>query len=1214
MGARKFILLTIFVVLLGTSREVWAQKISIHMNNATLEEVLKKIKKKTKYDMMYQMKDVKEIDSRRSVHFDETELQEVLTFCLQGLPLDFRIYNQTIIITKKNTVPIPAMRTIKGVIRDEDGITLPSATILVKGSNRGTISDKNGQFSIRIPEGENTILITSYVGKKTCYTPITRDDSYSIILETDVSEVEDVIVNGYQVIAKNEMTGATSTVNAKEIRTPGATSLEAAFQGTLNGLEIMIPSGNIGSTGRMKVRGTSTIIGNPEPLIVVDGIIRENIWPFDRNTLYDLLNENDLSNSARSSIMGNNLSGINVDDIASITLLKDVSATAIYGIRASNGVIVITTKQGHSTRPGVRFRSDITFSPVPTYHNAKVMNSAQRVELSKEMIEAGIPIPSFPEEIGYEAAYLKMINKEISYTKFNEEVTRLEQTNTDWFKALGRTAISQNYHVSFNSGKDGMAYYSSFGYRKENSAYVGNDRETFTGMLNFNYNSSPKFKIAVNLSGYHITTSGYYTGINPEQYALTTSRTITSDQFYAKGKATLLSYRKNGTYQSVRNRVHFNMLHELRHTGNDNKTSEVNLNAQFTWNLLPYLNISVTPAYSQGTNDSQLWADAQSWNVAQLRGCDYNATLSEEIQNLMEYISPLPTGGILDYTRNTRRSLTVKGQINFRKTWGEETFHSVTATLGVETRKNKYDGKQGIEWGYVRGKRNTLLHDYRSTSDKFQQVQEQFPGIGLVESSDISQTEHDMKLVDRVENTFSEYGTIGYTYDSRYTICINVRNDASNRFGEHTNNRFYPVWSTGVRWDMHQEKWYPAKPWLNASTLRVSYGKQGNVVANVSPKTLVSHVPSDPITNESYLQLEQLPNPNLKWEKTLSWNVGIDLSLFQNNMEISFDYYKKETSDIVVEKEIPIENGFRKMYINSGAIDSEGYELQVKLSPLSTRAWSWTVNFTAAYMKDILKRSYTDEPALERFTNGNAALDGFPVSGFWSIPFIGLSPKNGAPLFAVMDQVGGEMQKVSGSLLDYLVYSGDSEPRVSGGISTTVRYKRFTLNAVFNYQLEHYKRLNPFITSSNNGMLSIPGADVNASTELLNRWQQPGDETRTRIPALSTRDEDVSQYLPDNSLSLGNYNTVYRYSLYNRSTERVVSASHLRCNRISLNYQTKIPRVAEINLGITVTNPFIIKNHRLGDQDPEVMSMNADSYTPTMKRQQNYSISAEFIF
>ena len=1194
MDARKFILLIIFVVLLGTSREILAQKISIHMNNATLEEVLKKIKKKTKYDMMYQMKDVKEIDNRQSVHFDETELQEVLAFCLQGLPLDFYIYNQTIIITKKNTIPIPTMRTIKGVIQDENGITLPSATILVKGSNRGTISDKNGQFSIRIPEGENTILITSYVGKKTCHTTVTQEDSYTITLPTDVSEVEDVIVNGYQIIAKNEMTGATSTVNAQDIRTPGATSLEAAFQGALNGLDIMIPSGNIGATGRMKVRGTSTIIGNPEPLIVVDGIIRENIWPFDRNTLYDLLNENDLSNSARSSIMGNNLSGINVDDIASITLLKDVSATAIYGIRASNGVLVITTKQGRPHQPSVRFRSDITFSPVPSYRNAKVMNSAQRVKLSQEMIEAGIPLPRFPEEIGYEAAYSKMINKEISYAEFNEEITRLEKTNTNWFKALGRTAISQNYHVSFNSGKDGMAYYSSFGYRKENSAYVGNNRETFTGMLNFNYNSSPKFKIVVNLSGYHITTSGYYTGINPEQYALTTSRTITSDQFYTKGKATTLSYRKNGTYKSVRNSVHFNMLHELQHTGNDNKTSEVNLNAQLTWNLLPYLNITFTPAYSQGTNDSQLWADAQSWNVAQLRGSDYNATLPEEIQRLMEYISPLPTGGILDYTRNTRRSLTVKGQINFRKTWGEEIFHSVTATLGIETRKNKYDGKQGVEWGYVKGERNSLLHDYRSPADKFQQMQEQFPGITLVESSDRPSSKHDMTLVDRIENTFSEYGTIGYTYDGRYTICINVRNDASNRFGEHTNNRFYPVWSTGIRWDIHQEKWFPNKSWLNATILRISHGKQGNVVANVSPQALVSHVPSDPITNENYLQLEQLPNPDLKWEKTLSWNIGLDLSLLENNLEISFDHYKK--------------------YINSGAINSEGYELQIKFTPFSTRNWSWNINFTAAYMKDILKRSYTDEPSIEHFTNGNAALDGFSVSGFWSIPFIGLSPKNGAPLFAIMDQIGGEMQKVSGSLLDYLVYNGDSEPRISGGISTTIRYKRFSLNTMFNYQLGHYKRLNPFITSSNNGMLSIPNADVNASTELLSRWQQPGDERRTNIPALSVQDEDVSQYLPDNSLSQGNYNAVYRYSLYNQSTERTVSANHLRCNRISLNYQTKIPRVAEINLGITVTNPFIIKDRRLGDQDPEVMTMNADSYTPTMKRQKNYSISAEFIF
>ena len=1213
MGARKFILLTIFVVLVGTSREAWAQKISIHINNATLEEVLKKIKKKTKFDMIYKMEDVKEIQTRKSVHFDETELQEILAVCLEGLPLDFRIYNRTIIITKKERVPIPSMRTITGKIQDEEGIALPSATILVKGSNKGTISDKNGYFTIRISEQENIILITSYVGKKTCYTPITQATSYTITLMTDVSEVEDVIVNGYQIIAKNEMTGATSTVNTKEIRTPGSTSLEAAFQGALNGLEVMIPSGNIGATGRMKVRGTSTIIGNPEPLIVVDGIIRENIWPFDRNSLYDLLNNNDLTNSARSSIMGNNLSGINVDDIATITLLKDVSATAIYGIRASNGVIVITTKQGNERTPGIRFRSDITFSPVPTYKHSGVMNSAQRVQLSKEMIEAGIPLPSFPQEIGYEAAYMKMINKEISYAEFNEAITRLEKMNTNWFKSLGRTAVSQNYHVDFNSGKDGMTYYASFGYRKENSSYIGNDRNTYTGMLNFNFTSSPRIKFAVNISGYHIATSGYYTGINPEQYALTTSRAIAGSQFYTKGSAASLSYQKNGVLQYSRNKVHFNMLHELAHTGNDNKTSEVNLSAHLTWQLQPYLNLTVTPAWSQGTNDSHLWADARSWNAALLRGVDYGTTTgSEEVDNLMPYISPLPSGGILDYVKNTRQSYTLKGQLNLRKTWGETVYHSLSATLGMEIRKNKYTGKQGIEWGYARSKNNTLVHDYSSAPERFRLVQDQFPGIELVKSS--QQPEHDMTLIDRVENTFSLYGTIGYTYDSRYTLCINVRNDASNRFGEHTNNRFYPVWSTGVRWDIHREKWFPAKTWINEISTRASYGRQGNVVANISPQTLVSHVPSDPITNENYLQLDQLPNPDLKWEKTLSWNFGIDITLLDNTLNASFDYYKKETEDIVVEKEIPVENGSRKMFINSGAIASEGYELQVNFTPVSTRAWTWKIALSTAYMKDILKRSYTDEPEIERFTNGNAALDGFPVSGFWSVPFIGLSPKNGIPLFSVIDQIDGEKQKVSGSLLDYLVYSGDSEPRISGGLNTTIRYKRFSLNAMFNYQLGHYKRLNPFMTSNPSGMLTVPDATQNASTELSRRWQQPGDEKYTNIPALLTTDENISIYLPDNSLSIGTNSAVYRYSLYNRSTARVVSASHLRCNRISLNYQTLIPRIAEVNWGITVTNPFIIKNRRLRGQDPEVMTMNADSYSPVMKRQRNYSISAEFTF
>lgn len=179
----------------------------------------------------------------------------------------------------------------------------------------------------------------------------------------------------------------------------------------------------------MKIRGASTVVGNPEPLVVVDGIIRENAWAFDQNTLYDLLNNGNLANTTRASIMGNNLSGINVDDIASITLLKDVSATAIYGIKATNGVIVITTKQGNINNQKITFRSDITFSPIPNYKNTNVMNSTERVNLSKEIIEAGIALPDMPQNIGYEAIYRDMnLKKKSVIQEFNKQVSQLRKT------------------------------------------------------------------------------------------------------------------------------------------------------------------------------------------------------------------------------------------------------------------------------------------------------------------------------------------------------------------------------------------------------------------------------------------------------------------------------------------------------------------------------------------------------------------------------------------------------------------------------------------------------------------------------------------------------------------------------------------------------------------------------------------------------------------
>ena len=404
---------------------------------------------------------------------------------------------------------------------------------------------------------------------------------------------------------------------------------------------------------------------------------------------------------------------------------------------------------------------------------------------------------------------MDMISKKISYSEFNKRIRQLETMNTDWFKVLGGTSISHNYHLSISSGKGNLSYYASLGYRDEQNTFKNNDRQTFTGMINFNTRFSEKLKMTIYVSGYNIKTSGYYMGINPEQYALNTSRAIGSEQFYMKGKGTMLRYIENNSEKQIQKLVHFNMLHELDHTGNDNHATEIYLGSHVEWQLLPCLSVGFMPAWSQTNNKNKLWADEQSWYVALLRGANYGELESEVSKPFLQYLTPLLEGGILDHSQITHQAYTIKGQINYRNLFGKNQNHSFNATLGVEVRQNKYTGTTGLELGYDPKQKGYISHDYSSQAERFQYIQEHFPNIVPLSPNNYTLNEHNLELTDRVENVFSLYSALGYTFDSRYTFTLNLRNDASNRFGKNTNNRFYPVWSIGGRWDVHQEKWFP---------------------------------------------------------------------------------------------------------------------------------------------------------------------------------------------------------------------------------------------------------------------------------------------------------------------------------------------------------------------------------------------------------------------
>ena len=1111
---------------------------------------------------------------------------------------------------------------VTGTIYDETGITLPSVTVTVKGQKGvGVLSDNDGKFMITVPEGST--LIFSFVGMKSQEVVVNaKQVPYKITLKEDTKALEEVVVTGYQTLKKHEVVGSTFTVKGDDIRVAGVTSIDAALQGVVPGVSITIPSGMIGTSPQVRVRGTSTVIGNASPVWVIDGIIQEDPLPFAGAQLNDILSSGDLS-SSMASISGSSISGLNPDDIESITFLKDASATAIYGVKAANGVIVITTKRGSNTngRINVNFRTDISLTPRRTYGQTDRMNSADRIALSKEIVESGVPFSQFPQNVGYEGAYLQLMNKEISMDEFNEKVTRMEKQNTDWFKILARNAVSQNYSLSLSGGNDKLNFYGSVGFNKSLSSYKGNDQSNKTVNFSVDAKLRDNLRTKFQFSASQSETNAYYTGVNPEDYALNTSRILAPDEWYTINESKAYFELDNGT--AIKRDIRYNFLNELEHTGNENKNTKFQITGNLIWNITPEIKYELTTAFTRNSSEANVWADDHSYAVSKIRGANYGELVTGESDSWLTLASVLPYGGILNYNSTNQQSYTVRNQLNYGKILDEEGNHALNVALGHEVRGNSYIGQSGVEYGYMPNRGKSVDYNYSQQANR-DYILSIYPDCQYRETANVPayQDRHSITLTDQIENYMSFYATLGYSYASKYTLSFSFRQDASNKFGQNTNNRFNPVLSAGIRWNVSEENFMRQFGWLSNLTLKASYGSQGKA-PDISPYLIANfNIAPDVLTGDQFLSIKNLPNKDLKWEKTNSFNGGIELSILNNRIYGSIDYYYKKTVDAITYVNIPVENGTSNMAINNGSIINKGYDVSLTVIPVQTKNIRWSISATSGFNRNEVKDN-EDNATLEKITDGSVIIEGFALNSFWSFPYIGLSDK-GVPQFAIIDQTPGTKTRVeSGTLLDYMVYSGVKDPVFSGGLSTNFRYQQFTLSATFNFQLGHHKRLNPFMrsqaTSGGIGQLRIPDPEKNASTELNKRWRQPGDEKYTNIPAILSSDENLADYLPDNSLSLSDKGEIYRYQMYNLSDLRVVKANHLRCNNISLTYALPKDildqlRLTNLTFVLTVTDPFIIKSKGLGKQDPETLSTSATTVLPVIDRQRKFSLSISLGF
>ena len=1072
------------------------------------------------------------------------------------------------------------IKPIMGRVFDEEGEPLPGATVRIKGlpATEGALTtDANGTFGFKydMKHGANPVLEVSYIGMQTQDVKVDFKKPLKIQLEPDALKLTEVTVvdDGYNRLPRRDMVGSYTTLKAEDVIIPGYQSIDQMLQGRVAGMVVSNSSARVGASPSIKIRGTSTLLGSTDPLWVVDGVIQPDPIHIDAS---DALTED------MSTLIGNQVSWLNPLDIETITVLKDASATAIYGSRASNGVIVVTTKKGSSEHVSVRYQGGISIRERKGYEHYNMMNSLERIQFSKEAYDAGARYASTPlaQTTTYEGL-MEMYNKRmITEAEFAKHMQRLETVNTDWFDLLTRNSLSTNHNVSVSGGSDKVTYNGSVGYSVNNGTEVGNSNNQFTSRLNVGIQFSKRLRVTINMNGSYRQSNGYASGVNPSSYALSTSRSIPA--FKDNGEYEYY-YQPYNSYPMNSNQLElgYNILNEMdnSYSKNTNKSFTTSLNADFK--ILDWMTYTFGGSVNQSNNNLESYlGEKTSYVEMNYRG--YPAG-SQEYGSDLYKAAMLPVGGQLNTSASQATAYSMSHKMTMSQTYAEK--HRINLLLGFEMRSVQNSSNTNTTYGYV--------------PERGQMMVAPTPPKEIVP---IGKTPYDWGVYERMfrygngwrkydhtDNQLSFFGVLAYSFNNIHVLNANFRWDASNRFGQDTNHQFNPTYSFGYSWRVAQQEFIQnSLPWLNQMNLRATYGIQGNVVNSVSPDLLAAYGVGGLLApyNQYYATISSLPNPYLNWESTKTWNFGADMQFF-HKFTLNLEYYTRE-SNVILQQNIAEEYGMKTMRLNGGKLHNHGLELTFNYTPISRKDLALTIglnaskNWNRSDNPEELVRA--NQPQYSDYLSGNKdrpLKEGFPVSAFWSYSFAGLDPATGYPTFNLLDVEPGD------DPTNFMVYSGQTEAYFTGGFNFRLRYKEISLGSTFSSLIGAKRRLpNPYSGFSNG---KIPDPWKNLDRDLNNRWKQPGDEKYTIIPALWTAvGEDINYRLPTTS---GNVSS--RYEMWANSDAMVADASFLRCNNITLSYY--LPQkwcnsfgAQSLNLSASVSNIFTIASKRWKGFDPEL--------------------------
>ncbi|HWK04676.1 MAG TPA: SusC/RagA family TonB-linked outer membrane protein [Puia sp.] len=1171
------------VVAMVLSIRSMSQSVTLSGSNVPLEKVFANIRRQTGYTFFYTRANLQQ---STSVTFEvkNMPLRNFLDIILSNQPLEYVIENKTIMVVPKKTRPSgigPAL--IEGVIKDSTtGGPLAGATVSVFARSRSVITDRNGHYSISAEPGDQ--LMVSFIGYGPVFYRVTnRTKEADIFLaHQDHSLNEVTVTNGYQKMDGRKLTSAITTLKAEDIVVPGMFSIDQALEGRVPGLFVMNNSGEVGASPKVRIRGTSTILGNREPVWVVDGVVVNDPVGVDPQTINDL----DFVNR-----LGNAISGLKPFDIEQIDVLKDASATALYGVRAANGVIVITTKKGHSGAPVVNFNNATVYTRRPRYsdHNINLMNSRERIDYSRDIISEGINYPTNINYVGYEGALNSLYTGQINYDQFQKNVHTLETLNTDWFKLITRDALSTQNNISISGGGEKMNYFASLGEADQQGTLQGEGVRQYTAFVKLNSTLSKKVSWDMNLRGNVEKRTYIPSSVNALSYAYNTSRAIPA----YNPDGTLSYYQKinlapNGGYYD------FNILNEMQHSHDVSDISGINLITDLNYKVNRYLNATLLFSYANNNTDEAITYEENTFYAAGLRLSNYKVQPNPQI-------TLLPYGGELQSNNVRNSSYLSRLQVNYDQPVGKYKKDRINALVGVEISSNSYKGLNTVRRGYLSDRGETFAPVDPLKYPAYAQW-------ALLNNTDV--------LKDQLTNLASGYFSTSYTFNNKYILNFNTRTDFSNNFGASAREKFLPTWSVSGRWDVAEDL-FPHSEKINMLALRASYGYQGNMLENQTPELIIKQGSIDPITGEYYSNIAYYPNPNLKWEKNGEVNLAVDFSLFHNKVNGSLTYFHKTTKNAFLNKTVPDVNGRTSYIVNSGTIENQGVEVAFSFTPINNAAvngrkkgFVWRIDPQLGQVINHLLAKAINNNGLNQsvgvsnvntytdYLKGNQIFNGKAVNTFYSYQFNGLDHASGKPTFkndGTADRAKYQTESVDQVYQQVMAPSGNRVPTIQGGISNFFSYGPFSLSFNLSYSVGSKVRLTKLYTGADDNSIlygtAAPLPDQNVNRVFLDRWRKPGDEATTNIPGL------LNGYAYQATMTHPSRGQTYQYAdniwqMYDNSDVRVASGDFVKIKTLNFRYGlpdglVKKAGIKKASVTLSGLNLYTFASKKLQGQDPE---------------------------